>query len=271
MRKVSCFFLVFTLFLVTLQLYPAEKNFGYKLVKMNDEIAMVELFSEGYDYRILPEVFRIGSYIGYFAAQDFTNKKEMTLKKFADVKVVMDEENKKGIKIKFILQDQEQRDITDYVLETNLEIRKGYPFLVMVSKLRYIGGGKAETGFNWGFSDGFKYYVIPEGRKVRAFTIVRKGLLSGRSMKIGKGAYPWVWFTDGKGKGLGMITDGMLVAGILGGELQVGVSDVPPKKKLASGESMDVVFFLLPTMKGYKPVKKMFEKIKGVSWETDKW
>ncbi len=268
MRKISCL-LVMILFLSIFTL--GEEKFALELVKIKDKVEMVRILTKNLRYQAIPQALRLGRYLGYFAAQDFTHKKEMIMKEFKEIQVIKDTPKQKGVKVIYYLQDQNNQRVSDYLLEVNLEVRKEYPCLAMCSRLRYTGEGEALTGLNWGFSDNFRYYVVPEGGKVKAFKIERKGLLSGKATKIGKGAYPWIWFTDGKGKGLGMITDGMLVAGIQEGELQIGVSDAPPKKKLTSGESMEVVFIFLPTEKGYKPIKEIYSRARSIRWEVDQW
>ena len=98
--------------------------------------------------------------------------------------------------------------------------------------------------------------------------------MKNRATKLGKGAYPWVWPTSGRGDGLGIMTVGMLEKNPLAREVEIVIADVPPKKKLSRGEFMDVPFILLPTTRkegGYKPVLSLYKNIRNVKWEMEKW
>ncbi|HIE44339.1 MAG TPA: hypothetical protein EYP78_06055 [Candidatus Omnitrophica bacterium] len=251
-----------------------EEQFGYEIKMVKGKPFAVTLRTDGKRYVVMSTALKVGSYIAYFAAQDFTHRKEMIMNEFKEVKVVVDKEDVKGIKTVISLKTLDNKIVDDYELIVSLQIKRGYPCLAVYSKLVYKGKESAQTGFNWGIIDGFRYYAYPEGGKVKARKLEVAGVMKSKATKLGKGAYPWVWPTSGKGDGLGIMTVGMLAKNPLEEEAEIVISDVPPKKKLASGEFMDVPFILLPTTRkegGYKPMRSLYERVKNLKWEMEEW
>ncbi len=249
-----------------------EERFGYEIKMVRDKPMAVVLETGGKSYMMMSGALKTEGYLAYFAAQDFTHGKEMIMHEFKEVKVVKDEEDVKGIKTVISLQDMDGRVLPDYELVVSLQINRGYPNLVVYSKLVYKGREPARIGLNWGITGDFQFYVYPEGDEIRARRLEVAAIMRGRATKLGRGAYPWIWPTNGKGDGLGIMTVGMLLKNPLEGEIVI--TDVPPKRKLSRGEFMDVPFILLPTTKeegGVKPVRELYERVKRVRWEMADW
>ena len=252
---------------------PAEE-FGYEIRGAKENPSGIFLQTQGKQYVLLGPTIKTEGYLAYFAAQDFTRNIEMVPRKIEEVKVIKDDAATKGLKVTISLVDQNNQLVKDYSLLVCLEVDKKYPCLVVYSKLVYLGSEAISAGFNWGFSDHFKYYVYPEEGKVTARKLETSGALKTQVTKVGKGAYPWIWLTGGKGNGLGISALGMFTKAELEGEMQVALSAAPPTKELSKGESMGVAFILLPTTKqegAYKRVISFYEEIKRVRWELEKW
>lgn len=265
MRKISTLLSIFILvtFIVLADgrtLAAEEERFGYEIKMVKNKPLAVILETGGKSYTMMSSTLSTEGYLAYFAAQDFTHKKEMIMHEFKEVKVVKDEENVKGIKTVISLKDLDNRVLPDYELVVSLQIKRNYPCLVVYSQLLYKGREPARMGLNWGIVSAFQYYIYPEGGKVKARKLEVAGIMKGKATKLGKGAYPWVWPTDGRGYGLGIMTMGMLLKNPREGEIVI--TDVPPKRKLSRGEFMDVPFILLPTTKkegGLKPVREVYD------------
>ncbi|MCM8833005.1 MAG: hypothetical protein NC816_03690 [Candidatus Omnitrophica bacterium] len=59
---------------------------------------------------------------------------------------------------------------------------------------------------------------------------------------------------------------------ILGkGEDFIFINSVPPKKKLSKGESIDVFMIFMPINKNFKILEELFQKIKDIKWEYEKF
>ncbi|MCD6521922.1 hypothetical protein J7K56_04060 [Candidatus Calescamantes bacterium] len=262
MRKIPFILLIILISFLSI----GEEKFGYEFTKgRKGEIFKITLYAEGVKYDIIPTAIKVENYLLYFAAENLKEKKSMLMDDFKEVKVVRDEENKKDILTLIYLHDGKGHRINDYILQVTFEIWKGYPFLAFYSKLKYMGDKKAKTALNWGIGDHFKYYTIPKGRKVKTFKLQSKGRFSKRKTKIGKVA--WVYAHSGKGYGLGIITPWLVGKG----EDFLFVNPVPQVKYLKKGDTMDVFILIFPVKGGYKPVQTMFEKLRKVSWDLDRW
>jgi len=254
-----------------------EDSFGFEIRQLKGKPFVVSLQTGGEKYHLLAETLKAGPYIAYFAAEDFTQRKDMTMCDFKKIKVVKDEEDIKGIKAVLSLKDKDRKVVPDYDLIICMQITKGLPCLAVYSKLVYNGQRPVEAGLNWGLSGvdkvhQFGYYACPANGKVIARKLETSSLMRGKATKLGKGAYPWVWATPGDGNGLGIMTIGMLMKNP--DAYEIAISDVPPKQKLRKGDYMDVSIILLPTTRaqgGYKPVVKLYEDIKDIKWEMENW
>ena len=241
----------------------AEDEFGYKIVKSGEEFWKLVFTTEGNSYEVLSSTVRAGGCLIYFAGKDFTHHRDMMIDNIKELKVIKDEDNRKVVKVYFLLQDLEGKRVPDYSLEVSLEIRKGLPSLEMYSKLRYKGEERALTGLNWGISDGFKYYAIPQKNEVKNYALPQK---IGKFTRTKIGVCPWIYAHGGKGEGLGVITSSLLGKG----EDYIFVNSIPQKKRLGKNESMDV-FILVCPVKGYKPIASLYERVKNIDWDIDKW
>ncbi|MCD6220356.1 hypothetical protein J7K43_08250 [Candidatus Calescamantes bacterium] len=270
MKKAGFFSLIF---LITLPLLSEGKGFTCEIKKDRKGNPIAIIFeTHGKKYQMLSSALRADKYLAYFAAEDFKHKKEMVMGEFKEIKIVKDEERIKGVKTFISLKDQNNEEVKDYILQVNLAIRKEFPCLAVYSKLIYKGSETTEAGFNWGISGDFRYYACPERGRIVARKLEVKGVMEKRATKLGKGAYPWVWPTSGKGDGLGIMTVGMLVKNPE--EKEIVITDVPPKKRLKKGDFMDVPFILFPTTKeegGLKALRRFYERVKKVKWEMEDW
>jgi len=196
----------------------------------------------------------------YFAAQDFTAKKDFIVAKTKDIKVIIDEKNRKVVKETFLLADDKNKVSSDYELVLFLEIRQEFPFLAIYSKCVYTGSGIHECGVNWGLASAhepFKFYTIPQKGENKTYPLVET-----KRTKIGQ--TNWIFANTGEGIGAGLIAP----AAILGrGKDFIFLNSVPPKKKLGKGESIDIFMIFLPVNKNYKILPELFEKIKNIKWE----
>lgn len=265
---------IFTTFIILTggRTFAAEERFGFEIKMVRGEPFAVVLETGGNSFVMMSSVLRVGGFLAYFAAQDFTHGKEMIMHEFKEIEVVKDEEDVKGIKTVISLQDLDGRVLPDYKLVVSLQINRGCPSLVVYSKLVYKGREPARIALNWGITGDFRYYVYPKGDEIRARRLEVAKIMRGRATKLGRGAYPWIWPTNGRGDGLGIMTVGMLLNNPL--EREIVITDAPPKKKLNRGEFMDIPFILLPTTKeegGVKPVRKLYERIRGIRWKMADW
>ncbi len=238
--------------------FLAADDFGYKItdseiiLKVKDNLYIVE-----------PNFIRAGKYLAYFAGKDSTSKKDMMVGKKKRIKVVMDKPDRKIIRLVCSLGDLEGNILKDYELELNLEIRKNLPCLIVMTKFRYLGKDKVLCAMNWGISDSLKYYSVPERGKVVTRKLPGKGRITRRT-KIG--IKPWIYVHAGKGKGIGLITPGLL--GKQEDFIYVNyVKGRSQRKRLERGKSMDLFMIFLPIEKGgTKPIASLFERVKNIQW-----
>ena len=250
MRKI-----ILSLFLLVIPLkgFCAEK-FGYKIEKED-----IFLFTKGNIYIVQAESIFSNGKMMYFAAKDFTAKRDLLVQKLKEAKVVVDEKDRKVINAKFSI-GNDSKVYPDYQLELFLEIRKEYPFLAIYSKFKYLGKGAHICGINWGVDsayESFKYYTIPKKGKILTYKLKKT-----KRTKIGQAN--WIYVHNGKGEGAGLIAPAVIWGR---GENFIFINSVPPKKKLKKGESIDVFMIFMPINKNFKILPQLYEKIKGVKWE----
>ena len=251
-KKVLCF-VFFMLFLLTPLINSAEK-FGYKIGRED-----VFMFTQGNIYLIQAESIVTGGYYLYFAARDFTAKEDLTVGKIKKVDIKVDEPERKVIKTTCSLEDKNKKICSDYELELFTEIKKGFPFLVIYSKFKYLGSKENKCGINWGAdsSQGFKYYTIPQKGEIKTYPLVKT-----KKTKIGQAN--WLFVNDGKGEGIGLIAPAVLFGR---GESFVFINSVPRTKNLKDGTSIDTFMLFMPINKNFKILPELFEKIKDINWE----
>ncbi|MCD6408196.1 hypothetical protein J7L87_04000 [bacterium] len=240
--------------LVSFLTFSAEK-FGYRISKDKD----VFLYTQGNIYLVQPQCIISSGNMLYFAAQDFTAKKELLVKKTKKVEVIKDEEEKKIIKTTFILGDN-KRDYPDYELILFLEIRKNFPFLAIYSKFAYNGKERHLCGINWGLESAYtpyKYYTIPKKGKILTFKLKKT-----RKTKIGHAN--WIFANTGKGTGAGLIAPAVILGR---GENFIFINSVPPKKRIKKGETIDVFMIFLPIDKNFKILEKLYNEVKNIEWK----
>ncbi|MBN1444502.1 MAG: hypothetical protein JW957_00140 [Candidatus Omnitrophica bacterium] len=254
MKKIFCLLLVSCLLLLSKS--SAASKFSFR-ISGEDVFFITENNSM---FLVQPSSIICNGNMLYFAAQDFTAKKDLTVEKTKDIKVIVDEENRKVAKATFLLADDKKGVQRDYELVLFLETRKEFPFLVIYSKFVYTGSGTNECGINWAVDsthDPFKYYTIPQKGENKAVPLVKT-----RRTKIGQAN--WIFVHNGKGVGAGIIAP----AAVLGrGEDFIFLTSVPPKKKLKRGESLDVFIIFMPINKNFKTLPEIFERIKTIKWE----
>jgi hypothetical protein len=254
----------YKIFLIFLILFFVESGFsvvkfGYKFTPEKD----VLLITEENNFLVQPQSIISNGNMLYFAAQDFTKKKELIVKRTKEVKVVKDEPKRKIIKATYALGD-DKSEYSDYSLVLFLEIREEYPFLAIYSKFIYNGEGVSECGINWAMENAYqpyKYYTIPEKGKIMTYKLEKT-----QKTKIGQAN--WIFANTGKGEGGGLIAPAVILGK---GENFIFINSVPPKKKLSKGESIDVFMIFMPIEKNYKILNELFEKIKNLKWEYDKF
>jgi hypothetical protein len=234
-------------------------DFGYKFTPEKD----VLLITEDNNFLVQPQCIISKGNMLYFAAQDFTKNIELLIKKTKEVKVIKDEPKRKILKVVYSLWDG-KKEYQDYSLILFLEIRKEYPFLAIYSKFVYTGEGTSECGINWAMEsayDPYKYYSIPEKGKVMTYKLEKT-----KRTKIGHAN--WIFANTGTGEGGGLIAPAVILGR---GENFIFINSVPPKKKLAKEESIDVFMIFMPIEKNYKILEELFQKIKDIKWEYEKF
>ncbi len=232
---------------------PAYK-FGYRTIA-NDTFFM----TEGNIFLVQPASIVCSGNMMYFAAQDFTAKKDMIVNKTKNVTVITDEQKRKVVKMTFLLSDEKDNIYNDYELVLFLEIREGFPFLAIFSKFVYNGAGTNECGINWALDSAqepFKYYTIPHKGKIETFPLVKT-----KRTKIGQA--DWIFANKGDGVGGGLIAPGVILGR---GEDFIFINSVPPKKKLSKGQSIDLFMIFMPINKNFKTLPELYEKIKDIKW-----
>jgi hypothetical protein len=213
-------FFVFLLLLISIAV-PAstDSRFTYRIV--NDDIFFI---TESNMFLVQPVSIVSGGSMLYFAARDFTAKKDMIVNKTKDINIVVDKKARKVIKATFLLAGENNVVYKDYELVLFLEIREGFPFLAIYSKFVYTGSGTRECGINWALDSAhepFKYYTIPYKGEIKTFRLVKT-----RRTKIGQA--DWIFANTGKGVGGGLIAP----AALLGrGEDFIFMNSVPHPKR----------------------------------------
>ncbi len=253
MKKIVGLLLVSCLLLLSKA--SAASRFSYS-IKDGDVFFVTEANSM---FLVQPSSIICNGNMLYFAARDFTAKKDMTVEKTKDVKVVIDEENRKVVKATFLLADDKKTVCKNYELVLFLETRREFPFLAIYSEFVYTGTGTNECGINWAVDSThtpFKYYTIPQGAN-QAVPLVKT-----KRTKIGQAN--WIFVHNGQGTGAGIIAPAAFLAR---GEDFVFLTGVPPKKKLSRGQSLDVFMIFMPINKNFKTLPETFEKIKNLKWE----
>ncbi len=254
MKKI--FILLFASSLLFLSEASAASKFGYT-IKEEDVFFVTESNNM---FLVQPSSIICNGNMLYFAAQDFTARKDMTVEKTKDIKVIVDEKDRKVVKATFLMADDKKKVCNDYELTLFLEIRREFPFLAIYSKFIYTGSGINECGINWAVDSThtpFKYYTIPQKGENKAFPLVKT-----KRTKIGQAN--WIFVHNGQGVGAGIIAP----AALLGrGEDFVFLNGVPAKKKLSKGQSLDVFMIFMPINKNFKILPETFEKIKDLKWE----
>jgi len=217
------------------------------------------MFTHGNIYLIQAQSIVSGGYYLYFAARDFTAKKDLTVSKVKKIDMKVDEPERKVIKTTFSLEGKKKKIYSDYELEVFTEIRKEFPFLIIYSKFKYLGKGENKCGINWGADSpkGFKYYTIPKKGEIKTYKLVKT-----KRTKIGQAN--WLFVNDGKGEGIGLIAPSVLFGK---GENFVFINSVPRTKKLKKGKSLDTFMLFMPINKNFKILPELFEKIKNIKWE----
>lgn len=230
----------------------AASRFGYKITEED----LFFITENNNMFLVQPSSIICSGNMLYFAAQDFTARKDCTVSKTKEIKVIVDENDRKVVRETFLLANEKNVVYSDYELVLFLEIREEFPFLAIYSKFVYNGSGTHECGINWALDSAhepFKYYTIPRG----TYPLVKT-----KRTKIGQTS--WIFANTGEGVGGGLIAP----AAILGrGEDFIFLNSVPPKKKLGKGESIDIFMIFLPINKNYKILPELFEKIKNIKWE----
>ncbi|MCX8082705.1 MAG: hypothetical protein N3D17_04850 [bacterium] len=259
-KKSGIFFSIIFLFFSSLLLSAPSSQ---KTTKFEYRIQGEDVFftTEGNIFLVQPVSIICKDNMLYFAAQDITAKRDLIVSKTKEVKNIIDQEDRKVVKVTYLLADANNNAIyKDYELVLFLEILKGYPFLAISSKFTYTGNGVNECAINWALDsiyEPFKYYTIPGKTKEETYKLVKT-----KKTKIGQAN--WIFANIGDGTGGGLIAP----AAILGrGEDFIFLNSVPPKKKLRKGESIDLFMIFLPINKNYKILGEIFEKIKNRKWE----
>lgn len=233
------------------------KKFGVRVSKED-----VIFYTEGNFYLIQAESINAGGNILYFAAQDFSGRKELLVKKMTGAELTTDTEDRKVVKVTFALGDDKQIQ-PDYKLVLFTEIRKGQPYLAIYSKFMYEGSDEHTCGINWGMENAYEankyqYYTIPKEGKEATYKL--KG---GMKNKIGYAK--WLYAHDGKGSGAGLICPALLGKG----EDFIFVNAVPQKKALKKGLSMDVFMVFMSIQKNYKVLDSIYQQISGINWKYE--
>lgn len=254
MKKKILSLLIF-LFIV-FPLYSAAPKFGYKIQGED-----VFFMTEGNTFLVQAVSIICKENMLYFAAQDITLKRDMIVNKVKEIKVIVDEQERKVVRATYLLADAKTEKVyNDYELVLFMEIQKGMPFLAIYSKFVYTGAGVSECAINWALDsvyEPFKYYTIPGKTKEETYKLVKT-----KKTKIGQAN--WIFANRGDGTGGGLIAP----AAILGrGEDFIFLNSVPPKKKLKRGEFIDIFMIFVPIEKNYKILQEIFEKVKDKKWE----
>jgi len=251
MKKKLIIILVFSILLSST--YAVDK-FGYKVSKED-----AFLYTQGNIYLIQATSIICSGNMLYFAAKDFTAKKDLLVAKTEKIDVTVDEKDRKVLKITFSLKTN-KKIYPEYKLVVYGEIRREFPFLAIYSKFLYLGKERHLCGINWGLSSAyekFKYYTIPQKGKPKTFKLVKT-----RKTKIGHA--DWIFINNGKGVGAGLIAPAVILGK---GEDFIFVNSVPPKKRIKKGESIDVFMIFMPINKNWKTLPELFNKIKKIKWE----
>lgn len=257
-RKILRRALLLSIFLCSLlHAASSDRTFCYRI--LHDDLFMI---AEKNMYLVQPESIVCDGSMLYFAAQDFTAKRELVTNKKKEIKVLHDEDDRKTVKMTFSMKDEKDTVHNDYELVLFLEVRKGAPYIVVYSKFVYKGGGRNQCGINWameGVHKPFIYYTIPHRDETKTGRLVKT-----RRSKIGQAN--WIFANAGDGTGAGLIAP----ASLLGrGENFIFLNSVPSKKQLAKGESLDTFMIYMPINKNFKVLSEIFEEIKDVKWEFE--
>ncbi|HOL23105.1 MAG TPA: hypothetical protein PLQ41_09675 [bacterium] len=114
-RKMTFFGFIIILFLSPL--YSAVPRFEYK-VQGEDVFFM----TEGNIFLVQPVSIVSGGSMLYFAAQDSTLKRDLTVSKTKEIKVLVDQADRKVVKATYFLSDEKNNIYKDYELVLFLEI-----------------------------------------------------------------------------------------------------------------------------------------------------
>jgi hypothetical protein len=258
MKKQTLFFVILLLLFTSVSIpVSASPRFDYRIVKED-----VFLMTENNMFLVQPVSIVCAGSMLYFAAQDFTAKKDMIVNRTKNINVIVDEKTRKVIKATFLLAGENNAVYKDYELVLFLEIREGFPFLAIYSKFVYTGSGTRECGINWALDSAyepFRYYTIPHKGEIKTFRLVKT-----RRTKIGQAN--WIFANTGKGTGGGLIAP----AALLGrGEDFIFLNSVPAKKKLGRGESIDLFMIFMPINRNFKILPEIFEKVKDINWKYE--
>ena len=135
MKKTLRCFIFLSLFFAAVAAVPLTASaqpprFDYRIVR-DDVFFMVG----NNTFLVQPVSIVSGGSMVYFAAQDFTGKRNLIVNRTKDIKVITDEKNRKVVRVTFLLGDDEKNNVyNDYELVLFLEIREGMPFLAIYSK-----------------------------------------------------------------------------------------------------------------------------------------
>ncbi len=200
---------------------PAAK-FG---VNMQSDGAI--LYTEGTFFMVQAESINAGGNILYFGAKDFTNGKDLIVRKVAKSELKVDTPERKVVKTSMLLGYGEGVD-RDYRLDVYTEIRKGRPYLAIFSKFYYLGPETHSCSINWGVESAYeknryKYYTIPKEGKILTYKLDQESV----GQKLDQEYVKWVYVHDGKGTGAGLIPGAAMFGK---GADFIFVNAVPPRR-----------------------------------------
>ena len=237
---------------------PAKNEKLFVKVDKQDII----FYTGGIMYTIQSEGINLAGNTMYFAARDFTDNKDLIVKKIEKIECRVDTPERKVYKTTIRLGDKNIDP--GYRLEIFSEIKKGYPFLALYSKFFYLGNDVHKCGINWGLSspynsDPYKYYTMPQDGKFLTYPLKDK---DGKS-KIGYAK--WLYLHNGKGSGIGLICPAMIGKG----EDFIFINSVPPEKELSGTDSADVFMIYMPISKNFKILDQMYDEVMKMRWTFD--